>query len=210
MRTTSHVAHALAEPVRRIAQPLTVPPGIDYHRLSADEHNFIFDELIVPTYLSNITPQEAPVVQVGGCFRFPTRSGAVPLDGVVMTGTGAGCLRRAPGRALVAADWARADAGCTPQLSCKSWGLTVPSGVVKWFDPGRGLGVIAQDSGGPDAVAHRAAVHGDAECMLVAGNRVLFDVTLDAAGVRADNIRQTAGPGRPSVEGPGGEMAARP
>uniref|UniRef100_A0AAU3H9Z4 UDP-N-acetylglucosamine kinase n=1 Tax=Streptomyces sp. NBC_01401 TaxID=2903854 RepID=A0AAU3H9Z4_9ACTN len=37
-------------------------PGVDYHRLSGDEHNFIFDELIVPMYLNNITPQEAPVV----------------------------------------------------------------------------------------------------------------------------------------------------
>jgi energy-coupling factor transporter ATP-binding protein EcfA2 len=55
-------ALALAEPVRRIAQPLTVPPGVNYHRLSADEHNFIFDELIVPMYLSDITPQEQPVV----------------------------------------------------------------------------------------------------------------------------------------------------
>lgn len=54
-------ASALAEPVRRIAQPLSVPPGIDYHRLSRDEHAFIFDELIVPTYLSNITPQDEPV-----------------------------------------------------------------------------------------------------------------------------------------------------
>ncbi|MGW1674522.1 cold-shock protein [Streptomyces sp. NPDC002324] len=86
----------------------------------------------------------------------------------------------------------------------------MPSGVVKWFDPGRGLGVIAQDGGGPDAVAHRLAVHGDADCMLVAGNRVLFDVTLDVAGVRADNIRQTGGPGCPPVEGLAGEMAARP
>jgi cold shock CspA family protein len=79
----------------------------------------------------------------------------------------------------------------------------VPSGVVKWFDPCRGLGVIAQDSGGPDAVAHRLAVHGDADCMLVAGNRVLFDVTLDVAGVRADNIRQAAGPGPPAGRGTG-------
>ncbi|WP_316959639.1 zeta toxin family protein [Streptomyces sp. TRM68367] len=54
-------AFALAEPVRRIAQPLTVPPGVDYHRLSADEHTWIFDELIVPSYLSNITPQDQPV-----------------------------------------------------------------------------------------------------------------------------------------------------
>ncbi|MGW8730538.1 zeta toxin family protein [Streptomyces sp. NPDC055808] len=52
---------ALAEPVRRIAQPLSVPPGVDYHRLSAEEHRFVFDELIVPMYLNNITPQQAPV-----------------------------------------------------------------------------------------------------------------------------------------------------
>jgi hypothetical protein len=54
-------AFALAEPVRRIAQPLSVPPGVDYHRLSRDEHDFVFDELIVPMYLSNITPQDEPV-----------------------------------------------------------------------------------------------------------------------------------------------------
>ncbi|MFI1401019.1 cold-shock protein [Streptomyces sp. NPDC020681] len=86
----------------------------------------------------------------------------------------------------------------------------MPSGVVRWFDSGRGVGVIAQDSGGPDAVAHRSAVPGDADCALIAGGRVLFDVTQDAAGVRADNIRQAAGPGCPPFEGAGGEMAARP
>ncbi|MFJ3728557.1 zeta toxin family protein [Streptomyces sp. NPDC090045] len=54
-------AFALAEPVRRIAQPLTVPPGVDYHRLSASEHRWIFDELVIPGYLSSITPQDDPV-----------------------------------------------------------------------------------------------------------------------------------------------------
>ncbi|MEU5632213.1 zeta toxin family protein [Streptomyces rishiriensis] len=55
-------AAALAEPVRRIAQPLMVPPGVDYHRLSADEHRFVFDELIVPMYLGDITAHDQPVV----------------------------------------------------------------------------------------------------------------------------------------------------
>ncbi|MFB7467292.1 zeta toxin family protein [Streptomyces sp. NPDC056224] len=54
-------AFALAEPVRRIAQPLTVPPGVNYHRLSASEHRWIFDELVIPGYLSAITPQDDPV-----------------------------------------------------------------------------------------------------------------------------------------------------
>ncbi|MGW2748089.1 zeta toxin family protein [Streptomyces sp. NPDC001450] len=55
-------ARALAEPVRRIAQALTVPPGVDYHRLSVDEHRFVFDELIVPMYLGSITAHDQPVV----------------------------------------------------------------------------------------------------------------------------------------------------
>ncbi|MEU9211798.1 hypothetical protein AB0D27_28660 [Streptomyces sp. NPDC048415] len=60
---------------------------------------------------------------------------------------------------------------------------------MKWFDSGRGVGVIAQECAGPDAVAYRSAVHGDADSTLVVGERVLYDLTLDAAGVRADNIR---------------------
>ncbi|MFD7283912.1 cold-shock protein [Streptomyces sp. NPDC059862] len=70
-----------------------------------------------------------------------------------------------------------------------NWGSSVPYGVVKWFDPGRGVGAIAQERAGPDAVACRSAVHGNADSTLVAGTRVLFDLTLDAAGIRADNIR---------------------
>ncbi|MDN0200587.1 hypothetical protein [Streptomyces sp. S.PNR 29] len=49
------------------------------------------------------------------------------------------------------------------------------------------MGAIAQAGGGWDAVSHRSAVHGDAERVLVAGSRVCFDVTLDAAGVWAAN-----------------------
>ncbi|MFC9653999.1 MULTISPECIES: zeta toxin family protein [unclassified Streptomyces] len=54
-------AAALAEPVRRMARPLALPPGVDYHRLSHDEHAWIFTELIIPTYLSDITAQDRPV-----------------------------------------------------------------------------------------------------------------------------------------------------
>ncbi|MEU7160363.1 zeta toxin family protein [Streptomyces chrestomyceticus] len=55
-------AAALAEPVRRVAQPRPDAPGVDYHRLSAEEHRFIFDELIVPDLLARSTPQEQPIV----------------------------------------------------------------------------------------------------------------------------------------------------
>ncbi len=85
----------------------------------------------------------------------------------------------------------------------------MPSGVVKWFDPERGLGVIALDGGGFEAVAYRSAVHGDAEPELVAGKRVCFDVTRDAAGVRADNVRRMTPGCCAPAEGPGSVTAAQ-
>ncbi|MEU8718236.1 zeta toxin family protein [Streptomyces sp. NPDC048663] len=56
----SERAAAWSEPVRRIAQPTAAPPGVAYHRLSADEHRWIFDELITPTVLAGVTPQDDP------------------------------------------------------------------------------------------------------------------------------------------------------
>lgn len=53
-------AAALAEPVRRIAQPRRRAPGVDYHRLSTTEHRWVFDELIVPSYLNGIVTRDDP------------------------------------------------------------------------------------------------------------------------------------------------------
>lgn len=56
----SERAAAWSEPVRRTAQPTTAPPGVAYHRLSGAEHGWIFDELITPTVLANVVPQNDP------------------------------------------------------------------------------------------------------------------------------------------------------
>ncbi|MET9662756.1 zeta toxin family protein [Streptomyces sp. NPDC006510] len=53
-------AAALAEPVRRIAQPRRRAPGVDYHRLSVTEHRWVFDELIAPSYLNGIIARNDP------------------------------------------------------------------------------------------------------------------------------------------------------
>lgn len=54
-------AAALAEPVRRTAQPIRKSPGVHYHRLSSAEHRWTFDALIVPGYLADITAHDQPV-----------------------------------------------------------------------------------------------------------------------------------------------------
>ncbi|MER5781312.1 zeta toxin family protein [Streptomyces mobaraensis] len=61
VRRDAERAAALAEPLRRTAQARRQAPGTDYHRLSAEEHRFVFDELIAPSMLAGITPQERPV-----------------------------------------------------------------------------------------------------------------------------------------------------
>ncbi|MFF7975813.1 zeta toxin family protein [Streptomyces sp. NPDC007905] len=53
-------ATAWSEPVRRTAQPRRRAPGVDYHRLSPNEHRWIFDELIAPSYLKHIVPRDDP------------------------------------------------------------------------------------------------------------------------------------------------------
>ncbi|MFF7459082.1 zeta toxin family protein [Kitasatospora sp. NPDC008115] len=54
-------ATALSEPVRRIAQALRRPPGVDFHRLSPAEHREIFDLDIAPMILSGTVTRERPV-----------------------------------------------------------------------------------------------------------------------------------------------------
>ncbi|MFB7584589.1 MULTISPECIES: zeta toxin family protein [Streptomyces] len=55
-------AASAAEPVRRIAHPLSGPPGTGYHRLGAEEHRWAFDELIAPVHLRRATFRPDPVV----------------------------------------------------------------------------------------------------------------------------------------------------
>ncbi|MFD3809243.1 cold-shock protein [Streptomyces sp. NPDC058611] len=68
-------------------------------------------------------------------------------------------------------------------------GSVSPCGVVKWFDPDRGTGLISQEGAGPDIQAEATAIHGR-ERRLRPGEKVFFDVTLDSAGQRADNIHR--------------------
>ncbi|MEU7278306.1 cold shock domain-containing protein [Streptomyces sp. NPDC045431] len=65
----------------------------------------------------------------------------------------------------------------------------MPSGVVKWFDSDQGVGMICQGRDQPEVLAELSAVRGPAR-RLVQGDRVLFDITFDAAGRRADNIHR--------------------
>ncbi|MFI7359754.1 zeta toxin family protein [Streptomyces avidinii] len=92
-------AAAAAEPVRRVAHPLPGPPGTGYHRLNADEHAWIFDELIAPSFLRRAVFRPDPLVvylvaepgarslEAGWMLRRAMRPGTVLLDPELLRGS---------------------------------------------------------------------------------------------------------------------------
>lgn len=62
-------------------------------------------------------------------------------------------------------------------------------GTVKWFNPEKGYGFIAQDGGGPDVFVHFTAIVADGYRSLEDNQRVEFEITQGAKGPQADQVR---------------------
>ena len=55
----------------------------------------------------------------------------------------------------------------------------MPTGTVKWFNPTKGYGFIAQDAGGPDAFVHISALERAGMQGLNEGQKVEFELVQD-------------------------------
>lgn len=63
------------------------------------------------------------------------------------------------------------------------------TGIVKWFNEGKGFGFIAPDSGGKDLFAHFKEIQGTGFKTLKENQRVEFEVTQGQKGPQASGIR---------------------
>ena len=66
------------------------------------------------------------------------------------------------------------------------------NGTVKWFNPEKGFGVIADDNGGEDVFVHFSAIQVDGFKTLAEGQKVEFDTEPDpknSSKLRAVNVR---------------------
>ncbi|NRF65841.1 cold-shock protein [Aquincola sp. S2] len=66
---------------------------------------------------------------------------------------------------------------------------TTETGIVKWFNDGKGFGFITPESGGKDLFAHFKEIRGEGFKSLTEGQRVQFEVTQGQKGLQASNIR---------------------
>ncbi|MEJ8662158.1 cold-shock protein [Streptomyces sp. MS1.AVA.4] len=62
------------------------------------------------------------------------------------------------------------------------------TGTVKWFNPEKGFGFIAQDGGGPDVFVHYSAIASTGYRELSEGQKVQFDVVQGPKGPQAENV----------------------
>jgi CspA family cold shock protein len=67
--------------------------------------------------------------------------------------------------------------------------MTTQTGVVKWFNEGKGFGFIAPDDGSKDLFAHFSEIRSSGFKTLAENQRVSFEVTQGAKGPQASNIR---------------------
>ena len=67
--------------------------------------------------------------------------------------------------------------------------MSKETGVVKWFNEGKGFGFIAPDGGGKDLFAHFKEIQGTGFKTLQENQRVEFEVTQVQKGPQASNIR---------------------
>jgi len=67
--------------------------------------------------------------------------------------------------------------------------MTTETGVVKWFNDGKGFGFITPDSGGKDLFAHFSEIKGEGFKSLAENQRVEFEVKEGQKGLQASNIR---------------------
>ena len=65
----------------------------------------------------------------------------------------------------------------------------MPTGTVKWFNPTKGYGFIAPDTGGKDVFVHHSAIQGSGFKSLAEGQQVQFEITQGQKGPAAENVR---------------------
>ena len=67
--------------------------------------------------------------------------------------------------------------------------MSTQTGIVKWFDEGKGFGFITPDAGGKDLFAHFSEIQGSGFRSLTENQKVEFEVKQGQKGPQAAAIK---------------------
>jgi cold shock protein len=67
--------------------------------------------------------------------------------------------------------------------------MTTQTGIVKWFDEGKGFGFITPDAGGKDLFAHFSEIQGGGFKSLTENQKVEFEIKQGQKGPQASSIK---------------------
>lgn len=66
----------------------------------------------------------------------------------------------------------------------------MPTGIVKWFNAGKGYGFLSPQEGGPDVFVHFSAIEGDGYKALKEGQLVEYEIESSSKGMQAAKVRR--------------------
>ena len=71
--------------------------------------------------------------------------------------------------------------------------IILMKGTVKWFNDSKGFGFIEQEGSGEDVFVHHSAIEANGYRSLEEGQKVDFEITKEAKGLRAANVTIVSG-----------------
>jgi len=86
-------------------------------------------------------------------------------------------------------------------MSDEEGGEAPVSGLVKWFDPGKGFGFVVADQGGPDILLHANVLRSYGQSTVADGSAILVEVIRTERGVQALTVLSITPPEIPPGAG---------
>ena len=157
--------------VRAIVKWFSPEKGFGFVELSDEfDEGFLHGSVLARIGISTVQPGDSLEVQVGPGHKGPHVTEVLSVHSSI-----AGPV--APRRSSATSDSPLPDTGIEE------------TGMVKWFNPEKGYGFIARDSGGKDVFVHISALERSWITSLAEGQPVLVDVVEGRKGPEAARVR---------------------